>query len=471
MRRRAFSLFSVLCLGLVGAPELVARERAAGPLQPLSSNPRWFTDGSGRAVFLAGSHAWWNLQDNNLLMVEGGDPPPVFDYDGFLDFLERHDHNFFRLWRWELPRWTGRQWDDRYPRDQLKSCRPHPWPRSGPRSARDGKPRFDLSRFDPDYFDRLRSRVVAAGDRGIYVSVMLFEGWGAQFLEDGWDHHPFNLANNVGGIDADRTGYYQVQRTEMGRRILDLQEAYVRQVVDTVNDLDNVLYEVCNEAGPYSTAWQYHVIEYVKEYEASKPKQHPVGMTYQYRGGRNSTLFDGPADWVSPNAGSPDESYRDDPPADTHGKVVVSDTDHLWGHTGGDAVWVWKSFTRGLNVLLMEDLPPSPTWQDSARTAMGQAQRYSELVDLAAMVPAGKLAGTGYCLAAPGREYLVLQPGSSGLFNVDLKDAVGACSVEWLNVTTGLTTSAAAVTGGGRRAFSTPFGGPAVLHLRCEPGD
>jgi hypothetical protein len=238
-----------------------------------------------------------------------------------------------------------------------------------------------------------------------------------------------------------------------------------------VNDLDNVLYEVCNEAGPYSTAWQYHVIEYVKEYEASKPKQHPVGMTFQYRGGRNSTLFDGPADWVSPNAGSPDESYRDDPPAETHGKVVVSDTDHLWGHTGGDAVWVWKSFTRGLNVLLMEDLPPSPTWQDSARTAMGQAQRYSEQVNLAAMVPAGELAGTGYCLATPGREYLVLQPGSSGLFNVDLKDAVEACSVEWLNVTTGLTTSAAAVTGGGRRAFSTPFGGPAVLHLRCEPGD
>jgi hypothetical protein len=134
-------------------------------------------------------------------------------------------------------------------------------------------------------------------------------------------------------------------------------------------------------------------------------------------------------------------------------------------------VWVWKSFTRGLNVLLMEDLPPSPTWQDSARTAMGQARRLADEVDLAAMVPAGDLSSTRYCLAALGREYLVFQPGSLGLFRVDLKDVAGTCSVEWLNVTTGGTSSAEAVTGGGRRAFSTPFGGPAVLHLECGPSE
>ena len=105
MKRLACGLFLVLCLGGLGTPALVAGDPAPGPLRQLSSNPRWFTDGSGRAVLLAGSHTWWVLQDNNLLMVEGGDPPPVFDYEGFLDLLVRHDHNFFRLWRWELPRW------------------------------------------------------------------------------------------------------------------------------------------------------------------------------------------------------------------------------------------------------------------------------------------------------------------------------------------------------------------------------
>src|SRR5918998_6279356 len=80
------------------------RQPAAGPLRVLESNPRWFTDGSGRAVYLAGSHIWQSLQDNGLLIPGAvSDPPPVFDYKGYLDFLERHNHNFFRLWRWEVP--------------------------------------------------------------------------------------------------------------------------------------------------------------------------------------------------------------------------------------------------------------------------------------------------------------------------------------------------------------------------------
>ena len=103
----------------------------------------------------------------------------------------------------------------------------------------------------------------------------------------------------------------------------------------------------------------------------SKPKQHPVGMTFMYPGGTNQQLVDSPADWISPNQGTPAEDYRYKPSARYLGKVIVNDTDHLWGHTGGDSVWVWKSFLRGLNVLFMEELLPSPTWQDSAQNGDG----------------------------------------------------------------------------------------------------
>jgi len=47
----------------------------------------------------------------------------------------------------------------------------------GPGKALDGKLKFDLARFQQAYFDRLRRRVAAAGKRGIYVSVMLFQGF------------------------------------------------------------------------------------------------------------------------------------------------------------------------------------------------------------------------------------------------------------------------------------------------------
>lgn len=78
-------------------------------------------------------------------------------------------------------------------------------------------------------------------------------------------------------------------------------------MVDTVNDLDNVLFEVGNEMAysPANTEWQYWVIKFIEEHEAAKPKQHPVGMVspmhHPWQNGgrddpRNSTLFDGPAD-------------------------------------------------------------------------------------------------------------------------------------------------------------------------------
>ena len=299
---------------------------------------------------------------------------------------------------------------------------------------------------------------------------MLFEGWALQFT-DGWKNHPFHSANNMNGIEADLNGdgigaeFNLLNATEAGRRIRELQEEYVRHVIDTVNDLDNVLYEICNESHGQSTEWQYQMIRFVKEYEARKPKQHPVGMTFQYKGGTNEVLFNSPADWISPNPGDAKQSYRDEPCATCTTKVVVNDTDHLWGHTGGDNIWVWRSFTRGLNVLFMEEILPSPTWQDSARQAMGQVLRWAARVNLAAMRPEQSLSTTGYCLADRGREYLVFQS-NKGEFNVNLKEAAGTFSVTWFNVNMNRETTAKSVEGGAARTFTTPFPGPAVLYLK-----
>ena len=229
-----------------------------------------------------------------------------------------------------------------------------------------------------------------------------------------------------------------------------------------------MLYEICNEAGVYSTAWQYHLIKLVKKYESTKPKQHPVGMTFQYPGATNQILYDNPADWISPNPGNDKERYRDAPSSEYRGKVTVNDTDHLWGHTGGDSIWVWKSFCRGLNVLFMEELPPSPTWQDSTRQGMGQTRKYAEKINLAAMVPSDNLSQTGYCLADKGKEYLVFQGGDKGEFTVNLRDGKGTFSVEWFDVNKDNSVPGKPVAGGSIRTFTTPFGGPAVLYLKRQ---
>jgi len=53
------------------------------PLTVHPSNPRYFTDGSGKAVYLTGSHTWNNLQHNQGY--------PSVDYDEYLDFLQEYN--------------------------------------------------------------------------------------------------------------------------------------------------------------------------------------------------------------------------------------------------------------------------------------------------------------------------------------------------------------------------------------------
>jgi hypothetical protein len=235
---------------------------ATGPLRTHPANSRYFTDGttnsggSLKAVYLTGSHTWASLQDIGL-----SNPPPRFDFAAYLDVLERHHHNMIRLWRWELPRWAERG------KAQTFYCVPQPWKRAGPGEALDGQPRFDLQQFDADYFQRLRTRTETAGRRGIYVSIMLFEGWGLRFVPNAWKAHPFHPANTVNLAEDDVKGIQGIELFSFGSpRALGFQEAYVRQVIDTVNDLDNVLYEIANESDFATTEWQYHMIRFIKKY-------------------------------------------------------------------------------------------------------------------------------------------------------------------------------------------------------------
>jgi hypothetical protein len=459
------TIAALICLAvLLHAPTWLAAADtpASGPLKVLTENPRYFTDGSGRAVYLAGAHTWPNVVD-----MGPSDPPPPFDFDGYLAFLVRHGHNYTRLWTWEPMRWNTK--GNGQGRNHFAA--PQAFARTGPGAALDGKPRFDLAEYNPEYFERLRARASAAGRRGVYVSVMLFEGWAMQFSPGCWEAHPFHPKNNINGIDgdADDDGNGLEIYTLAHRAVTELQEAYVRHVVDTVNDLDNVLYEISNENHPPSTEWQYHMIELIHEYERSKPKQHPVGMTFQYKGGKNETLFASPADWVSPN---PEGGYRDDPPPADGRTVVLTDTDHLWG-IGGNQAWVWKSFTRGLNPLFMDPYdgevlePKDDSRWGPIRRSLGYTRQFAERMNLAAMTPQSGLASTGYCLAHEakgGGEYLVYLP-EGGRVSVDLSRAAGTLAVEWFNPTTGESAAGKTVEGGAEREFTAPFAGDAVLYL------
>jgi hypothetical protein len=426
-----------------------------GPLTVSKVNPRYFADPLGRPVYLTGAHTW-----NNLVDMDVQYPPRPFNFDAYLDFLTAHNHNLTRLWAWEVT-----EPDDRRDTPKRKIAFPQPWLRTGPGTDVLGLPKFDLTKFDPTYFKRLRTRAEAARDRSVYVIIMLFEGWSVQF-SPGRFSHPFYGPNNI-----NETHYLTDLRdihTLRHREITRLQERYVQAVLDTVNDLDNVLFEIANEAGSYSTDWQNAMIRFVRCYESTKSNRHPVGMTYQYLGGINSTLFNSDADWIAP--GGESGNYLSRPETATGLKVVISDSDHLEGSSVGETLWVYKSFFQGLNTLYMDRYVGQDALnkdQDrlapEIRAALGQVRLIAKLLDIGNMVPAPDLVTTGYALRGPN-EILVLDPDTTR-FNVDLRTMPGQIHLEWFDTVTGRVSDGSTIKGGTIMLLQPPSAHDTVLYL------
>ena len=468
---------------LAALAAMVTSASASGPLRVLKTNPRYFTDDSGKAIYLTGSHTWNNLPEIARLPPN---PNPVLHFGAYLEFLKAHHHNFFRLWTWESAAETGAS--------GTVNCRysPLPYERPGPGTALDGNAKFDVGLFNSAYFETLRQRIIAARDNGIYVSVMLFQGFSLNDKGEGdpWPGHPFNALNNTNGIDGDpnHSGGGLATHTLSIPAITALQEAYIRRVVDEVNDLDNVLYEITNEdeGSDQNTAWQAHMIQYIKTYEAGKPHQHPVGMTAQYPKGSNAVLFSSGADWISPND---TDGYQTDPPAADGRKVIINDTDHSFYYLSlqkagltAQRAWVWKNMTRGNQVLFMDPYldptpwdktdrnhpsgdTPDPYW-DILRSAMGDAKLYADRMNLADMMPQNALSSTNYCLANPGHEYLVYQPGA-GAFTVNLR--AGDYTYEWFSPINHIVVSSGSFqAAAGGRSFTPPLDREAILYLKSS---
>jgi hypothetical protein len=100
---------------------------------------------------------------------------------------------------------------------------------------------------------------------------------------------------------------------------------------------------------------------------------------------------------------------------------------------------------------------------------MGDTLRYAERMKLVEMEPRGDLSSTGYVLANPGEEYLILQPNETAEpFTVTL--AAGTYAVEWFSVDARQTREAdrVMVASDGSVDFTAPFAEahPAVLYLK-----
>lgn len=488
---------------VVGTSGILAQSGGAhgemGPLRVDLKNSHYFVRPDGKVVFLTGSQTW------NVFQGMGTSPAPTpTDLHAFIHFLKAHGQNVTILWKKDLPIDCG------WRAGGIWYIEPFPFRRTGgpdgKQLARDGLPAFDLSQYNQSYFDSLRQRAVELQHNGIYAIVQLFDGLQLIYDRCTNDGYPYSAGNNVNSVDdgyrGGQSGTGSMTMTSTNA-IVRYQDAYVKKVIDTLNDLPNVLWEVSEESPLDSQWWQNHMIGFIHAYEGGgtfegvtyspKPFRHPVGIGGLKCPGDDAFLYSTAADWISPNVGCVAPAVA---ASDNRGHVIINDSDHSFYYTrfmspNGKVldekarIFVWGNFTNGASVLFMDPyevnwapgnrnicphpvngLCPAPDPKhDNFRDNLGYTLRFAKLMNLSAAAPHGELASTGYCLADPGVEYLIYAP-AGGSFTVNLSATRKPLHVEWFNPAGGKTITAGTVRGGNSaQPFTVPFGGDAILYL------
>jgi hypothetical protein len=335
---------------------------------------------------------------------------------------------------------------------------------------------YDLTQLNQAFFDRVRARVLAAADAGLTTSVMMLSAGHLTIGFSGFSN-PFLEANNVNSISCDVNSngnceeLMTLESGANGANIRAFQDAFIRKLVETLNDIDPLIWEIANEGQNGSTygttnslAWQNHVADVITAYEATGGRQvHPVWMSPYPETSSANMFANKHAQITSPycEGSSPPVNWDTNPTANANNKQInvwFLDSDHSggFGQCGSEVSgWPWKSFTRGLYAISLGERETAPV-AAQLKVEMAQTLRYANKMHLAGMVPVtdSSIIATGYGLYEACSEYLMFQP-SAATNAIDLTSCEGqSFSVEYLDPATGaITTDTNVISGGASHNF------------------
>jgi hypothetical protein len=283
------SLLFALCL----VPACAQAPQKTEPIRLNPRNPHYFLyNGKTIALITSGEHY------GSVMNAD-------FDSHKYLDTLQADGLNYTRLFGGSYVEVPGGSFGIK--RNTLAPEAGRlilPWARSSETGYAFGGNKFDLNKWDPEYFRRLHEFLAEAEGREIVVEITLFS---SQYGEPQWKLSPFNAANNVNQTDV--RDYKKVNTLDNGR-VLAHQERYVRKLVREANAHPNVIFEIQNEpwtdhpvltdvVNPYlipptrdqypnsmevaddaSIAWQTRVAQWITSEESTLPNKHLIAQCY-----------------------------------------------------------------------------------------------------------------------------------------------------------------------------------------------
>lgn len=178
-----------------------------------------------------------------------------------------------------------------------------PWQRTIEPGTYEGENKFDLTKWDPAFFARLKDFLSVASELDIIVEVTLFC---STYDDKAWLRHPFHPGNNINNLGELAR---RESTTLKNSKLVELQKKFVEKIVAELNEFDNFFWELQNEpwadngvrgmrilkthnisgqnwaqftelASSGSLEWQNEVAKLIAETENQLPKKHLIAQNY-----------------------------------------------------------------------------------------------------------------------------------------------------------------------------------------------
>ncbi len=379
----------------------------------------------------------------------------------------------------------------------------------------DGK--FDLDRWNEEYWRRFDNFLRLTHERDIIVQIEIWATW--DHYEDhqsigGWSKHPFNPANN-GNYTAEQSGlpvavnygakptptehtfFHTVPDLDNNAVVLRYQQAYVDKLLSYSLQYPHVLYCMNNETGE-PVAWSDYWARYVCGRAAAAGKK--VETAEMRRSGDITT---------------PDHRHMIDHP-DLYTFLDISQNNTQRGQTHWDRMQQVRGLVRprprpiNNNKIYTFDANPNVAierwWRNilggcasvrfhrphplegqgdhekSTNVGLGlsplaqahirSARMLTDAMNVFTCEPRNDLlsdrsANEAYCLAEPGRQYAVYFP-EGGQVKLNAADAKGTLHVRWLDINRGNWQPPQTVVGGQALELKAPDKGHWVVLARVS---
>ena len=242
-----------------------------------------------------------------------------FDFETYLKTLKNEGMNYTRIFTGSYVEVPGNFGIEKNTLTTETGKYIAPWLRTNKPGIYQGENKFDLTKWNDAYFQRLHQFISMANELDIIVEITFFC---STYQDEQWKRNPFNPANNENNLPADLDR--KKSNTLHNGNLSKLQVEMVKKIVQELNRYDNIFYEIQNEpwsddpqkvmrtlrtldpkpgegdwykwaemASEASLEWQKVMAQTVVDTEKEMLKKHLVAQ--------NFTNFMHSIDWVDPN--------------------------------------------------------------------------------------------------------------------------------------------------------------------------